>query len=364
MKRVVLLGGGHSHIEVVRRCVERRLAGEVVLVNPFEVLPYTGMVPGYVAGRYARADFEIDLVRLCASAGVVFKRCAGIAIDPASSGLLCDDGSSLAYDVLSIDIGSVLESDTRGAAAHAIPVRPLAPFVDAWGDLLSRSRRASFVVVGAGAGGVELALAVHAALAATGATPRIALVGDSGSLVPGYPRHASRMLEATCRARGIGIYLGSRVAEVMPDGVLLATGEHVGSERVIWATGPAAPTWLRATGLALDERGCVAVDTCLRSISHANVFATGDVASVAGYDRPKSGVYAVRQGPRLHENLRRALDGEELVEYVPQRRALALLGTGDGRAVGVYGPLTVEGSWVWRWKDAIDRRFVTRYRGR
>jgi selenide,water dikinase len=134
-------------------------------------------------------------------------------------------------------------------------------------------------------------------------------------------------------------------------------------DAALWATGAAPAAFLRETGLALDAGGFVEIDATLRSTSHPEVFAAGDVASMRGTPRPKSGVYAVRQGPPLARNLAAALAGGALAAYRPQREALALITTGERYAVATRGGLTLQGAWVWRWKDWIDRRFMARYRG-
>lgn len=361
MTRLILLGGGHSHIEVLRRWARVSAPVEVVLVSPFESLPYTGMVPGFVAGWYGEEDIGIDLASLCERAQATFIRASAVALDCEAHAIVCSDGTKLGYDLLSIDVGSVLDMSTPGAGEHALPVRPLHTFVSSLQRRRAGEPLQRVAIVGAGAAGVELALALHAAIARTGRIPRVTLLGDAPVPLPSFPQQARKRLEHICAQRGVTVRSSAHVRTLSADAVHL-DDERIPVDLSIWATGPAAPAWLARSGLATDARGFVAVDTHLRSISHPDVYAAGDVASIAGHERPKSGVYAVRQGPHLAENLLRSLRGESLVPYIPQRRALALIGTGDRRAVAVYGDYSWEGAWVWRWKDLIDRRFVARYR--
>jgi selenide,water dikinase len=336
------------------------MPAEIVLIDPNPALPYTGMVPGYIAGVYDRSDILIDLVSLCARATATFTRARGVAIDTRSRLVHCNDGSAVGYDVLSIDIGSTLDTAVPGVVEHALCVRPLWRFVSEWPPRMVSCQ--NLVVVGAGAAGIELALAVHGYGYARGKSPSITVVGDAPSIAPALAPRARIRLRHACESRGIRLELGARLAGVTPRSVRLDSGATLAAHTVLWATGPAPHGWLRETGLELDERGYLAVDDCLRVGGRPDVYAAGDVASIVGYTRPKAGVYAVREAPVLAENLERALRGERPRRYVPQRLALALIGTADCRAVGAYGPLSVEGEWVWRWKDAIDRKFVQRYR--
>jgi selenide,water dikinase len=160
----------------------------------------------------------------------------------------------------------------------------------------------------------------------------------------------------------VAVHLGSAVERVEPGRLHLAGGGMLEAGVIIWATGASAPSWPKRSGLAVDDRGFIRVDERLQSISHPCVFAAGDIASVDGHRRPKNGVYAVRAGPPLAANLRRALTGQALAAWTPQKRALALISTGDRYAVASRGGLALEGSWVWRWKNRIDRRFIRRYR--
>ncbi|MEQ9002213.1 MAG: selenide, water dikinase SelD, partial [Pseudomonadales bacterium] len=215
-------------------------------------------------------------------------------------------------------------------------------------------------LVGGGAGGVELALAARRVLPAS---VSVQLLTDA--LLPGQNGRARRLLERALAAAGVALEQGFRVTQARRDGEVLemsaVDGRRCQVDELFWVTGVAAPPWIRAAGFATDDAGFLAVDEYLRSLSHANVFAAGDVAALRGQPRPKSGVFAVREGPVLADNVRRALEGRPLRRFRAQRRFLTLIGTADGRAVASRGPLAAHGRWVWRWKQHIDRRFMRRF---
>ena len=371
MSRLVLLGGGHSHVEVIRRLMLHSMRGvQITLVSPDRYAIYSGMLPGWIAGHYELSQCSIDLEALCQAAGVRLYRATADGIDAAARRVQCSDGTLLEYDVLSLNIGSTPDWDAiPGAIEHGVPVKPLARFTQAW-EALKRSvhrssKRTVIAIIGAGAGGVELALAMQFGLSKgfdDNAGPVLHLLTDHSGVLRGHAPGAARRFERILRARGIAVHLESRVTHIDP-GTLYRDGQGaLQFDHALLATTAAAPKWVGAGGLQTDPRGFVLVNTSLQSLSHPDVFAAGDVASIEGASVPKSGVYAVRQGPALAENLRRVLTARPLVIYSPQKHALALISTGDRCAVASWRGLSFAGAWVWRWKDAIDRRFVAKYR--
>lgn len=367
-RRLLLIGGGHSHVEVIRRWGLQPEPGvTVTLVSPDRHTPYSGMLPGHIAGHYQYEDCHIDLDALCAHSGVARIAATTGRIDLAGRIAGCDHAPDQPFDILSIDAGSTpVLAPIPGAARHGTPVKPVARFLQHWALLRDSARKSAaglhVVIVGAGAGGVELALAMQYRIHSDRARAHFTLVSDGPTILASHPRGVQRRFAAILRERGIAVRLHSPVVQAEAGVLLLAGGKQLRADHAIWITGAAAPAWPRNCGLQTDNAGFIAVDAHLQSLSHPGVFAAGDIASMAGTPRPKSGVYAVRQGPPLHENLRRALRGEPLVEYRPQPRALALISAGDRYAVASYGPLAFGGRWVWRWKDRIDRTFMQRYR--
>lgn len=370
---LVLAGGGHAHVEVLRRFARAPVAGmRVVVVARERLTPYSGMLPGHLAGHYARAACHIDLGPLAAAAGARLIHGEATALDLDRKLLACRDGTIVPFGLLSLDVGGrPAMAGVTGAATHTLPVKPVDDFLAGWQAIeaaaLGCEGRYRIAVVGAGAGGVELCLALqhrlcrraHAA-GIDSPKPAFTLIADTAEILPSHAPGVRRRLTRCLTGRGIALHLGQPVVRVEPGRVHTAAAT-IAADAVIWATGVAPAPWLRAAGLATDAHGFVAVDATLRSASHPFVFAAGDVAALAGHDLAKSGVYAVRQGPVLAENLRRTVQGAPLRPYRPQRRFLALISTGDRNAIASRGPLLAEGAWVWRLKDWIDRRWMRRY---
>ncbi len=368
MRRLVLLGGGHSHAAVLKRFGEEPVDGvELVLVNPGRYAAYSGMIPGLIAGDYEWRQCHIDLERLAGFAGARFLDDRAVGIDPDARRVALAGGTALEYELLSIDVGSTPAAGSfPGVARHAVSVKPVERLLAALEDLRERSRRGTLgrvAVVGAGAAGIEVMLALQHRIRGECATPPAFVVAtDAPHVLPGHPARARAIVGRILRERGISVLAGKAVAALSGSGLTLAGGEEVPADAVIWATGAAAPEWLSATRLALDARGFIAVWRTLQSISHPDVFAAGDCATPVDSPNPKSGVFAVRQGPVLAGNLRRALAGQALAPFSSSSLALALLNCGDHHAVASWGVIALEGRWVWRWKDRIDRQFVARYR--
>ena len=360
MKRLLLLGAGHAQLSVLSALARRRMAGaEVLLVTASERLVYSGMVPGLIAGRWREADCSIDIAALARAAHVPLRLGRAVALDAAAHTLTLADGERIGYEALSINTGPTMNRERiPGAREHALFVRPIEAFIALWQRTraLAEERPLAVVVIGNGAAGVEIVLAVRAAL---GARASLTLVSD-GALLPSYtPRVRERATAALRRAQ----------VQVLPGRCSGIERQHVqiGSMRVacdapIVAVGSDPPEWLVSSGLALDDAGFVRVGATLQSASHANVFAAGDVIVRDDAPHPRSGVYAVRAGPALAANLHAFVAGGTLSPYVPQPRSLNLLALGDGRAIASWGAWSAEGRLMGWWKDRIDRAFIARYR--
>lgn len=361
---LVLLGGGHAHALVLRAWAMAGLPGaRLTLVSPEPVAPYTGMLPGLVAGLYRREELEIDLVRLARAAGARLILAPAEGIDLAARTVRVAGRPPVGWDVLSIDIGITGEMPgLPGFAEHGVPAKPLGRFAEVWEGFVARVAAGTappeVVVIGAGAAGVELALAIARRLARLGrGAPSVRLLERGAEALPGLSAGARRRLLGALRTAGVELLTGAAPAAVAADAVRLADGRVLPAALTVGAAGARPQAWLAGTGLPLSD-GFITVGPTLQSPADPAVFAAGDCAHLSHAPRPKAGVFAVRAAPVLAANLRAALAGGRMRSFRPQRDFLRLVSTGDGRAVADRSGLSAEGRWVWRAKDRIDRRFM------
>ncbi len=374
LRDIVLVGGGHTHVGVLKRFAMKPEPGvRLTLICRDTHTPYSGMLPGYIAGHYRYDDVHIDLRRLAEYAGARFFRDEAIGIDHDARIVLCRSRPPVSYDVMSINIGSTPRIDRVGGAGdHAVPVKPIHRFNDRWLRLLERLEAhpglTRVAVVGGGAGGIELLLAMQfrlgRELAERGRDPAelsFALYTRGDTILPTHNARVQAHFHATLTRRHVAVHTGTDIVEVDAGRLRDADGHWHVADEIVWVTNAGGAAWLRDTRLALDGEGFIEVDDTLRSPSDPNIFAAGDIAHQVNHPREKAGVFAVRQGRPLADNLRAAVTGRPLAPYRPQAKWLALISTGDRHAVASRGSLCLAGDWVWRWKDGIDRRFMARF---
>lgn len=388
-KEVVLLGGGHAHLAVLKQFGMRPLPGvRLTLVSPSYDTPYSGMLPGHIAGHYTFAESHISLLPLCQFANAQFYQDAAVALDLENRKIHCQQRPPVAFDILSIDTGSTPSLClTPGAAEYAIPIKPVELFLQRWAAIENQlkakpDRPARFIIVGAGAGGAELTLSLQHRLGklftkepAPKERFHFSLFAASSTILP---THAPQVRESYRRilvSRKVAVYTHCRITEVFADRVHTSQNGRHEYDYLLWATEASAPNWPKTAGLDVDKHGFIVVNNHLQSTSHPFVFAGGDVASMRLHPRPKSGVFAVRQGLPLARNLRAAVLGERkefrndpnakrailFVFYTPQKHFLSLISTGNCFAIASRGRWLVKGKWVWKWKDWIDRRWIRQY---
>ncbi len=369
--RLVLAGLGHAHLFVLEALQNGAFAPcEVIVCNAEPLHVYSGMVPGWLGGRYAESELSLDIASVCARSGATWEPHHVVALNADQSFVRLDDGRELTFDVCSVAIGSKPAGlETPGAREHATPLKPLQQVETIKQRLttLGSFRSGAVTIVGGGLAGIEMALAARAQLRQTGDrgdAVTVRIVNREPQLYVARGHRLSRLLADACAQLAVRVENDVEVSGVSARDVALRDGRQLASDIVIWATGPAAAPWLRDSGLAVDASGFVLVNEHLQSTTCRRVFAAGDCATLAyAPDTPKAGVYAVRMGPPLAQSLAQALRGELLsAQYQPQRRWLTLVNTGDGRAIASWGPFAIRGKWAMRWKDRIDRAFIARFR--
>lgn len=386
-QNLVFVGGGHSHAIALRMWGMNPLPGvRVVLISDVTHTPYSGMLPGYIAGFYNYDQCHIDLRALANFAQAQFICDRAVGLDLANNRVICAHSPPVAFDILSLDIGSTPEiAAVPGAADYAIPAKPVPNLLYHWHQLLEafKEKPLKIGIVGGGAGGVELALSMSARfnqiLAAqyppscskpNSSNFQVHLCQRSPEILPNHSTYVRKNLAKFLTQRGILLHLKEKVTRIAPRTfapspviIYCESGFTLECDRLFWVTQASAPSWLGASGLSTDSAGFIQVRNTLQSISHSHIFATGDIATMIDHPRPKAGVFAVRQGLPLYKNLRRILQGRPLKPFKPQKNFLTLIGTGEGSAFadrGVFGlgpsPL------LWYWKDWIDRQFMEKFR--
>jgi len=360
---IVLLGGGHSHVQVIKKWAMHPLPGvELILVSAGAGAPYSGMLPGRLAGWYTDEEMHFNLPAICARAGVAFIDDRVMAIDPVRREVHLAGRAPLAYDIASLNVGIEPEVPP-GAGGHprVMRVKPIGTLLAQWEQLWRDQPEGDWLIVGGGAAGFELAVIAALKCRERGVKIRLHLLDSGERVLSAHGARVAARAESLLAEMGVQVHHRARIARFAGDQAMAEDGREFSFSQALLATGAGAPAWFAASGLPVDERGFVRVDDQLRVEGFADLFAAGDCIHFSAQPLPKSGVFAVREGPVLFENLVRAVKKQKLKTYRPQRRTLALITSGEKRALLSYGGVALEGEWLWRWKDRIDRRFMERF---
>lgn len=377
IKDLVLIGGGHSHLFVLKHFAMNPIPGvRLTLITRDLHTPYSGMLPGFIAGHYSYDQAHIDLRPLAqfAKARIFHEEVSAIHLEDKK--IICSDRPPIHYDIASINIGSTPSTlHIPGAKQFTIPVKPINYFLSKWDLLineitstLDHKQSFSLSIVGGGAGGIEIALAaqyrLHHLLNLNNIDTnklKINLYCDTATILPSHNSQARGIFYRVLNERNINIHTQQNIITVDKNKLTSIDGTEFYTDSTLWITNASAPNWLADSGLQVDSNGFIAVNDCLQSTSHHNVFAAGDIASVINHPREKSGVFAVRQGPPLAKNLTRTVQNEKLIPFKPQKNFLGLISTGDKYAVASRGNWSLEGAFLWKVKDWIDRKFMDKF---
>lgn len=359
MKTLVLAGGGHSHLHCLEQLKKDTQANlRVILISPSRYQYYSGMFSGYTEGVYSLDDIRIDLAKLCEKIGCTFIEDAIVAVDPDKHTLEGSVGTIYNYDLVSFDIGSRISiPDSLISQVSSIKPNYLFP------EKLHQLRESTHpVIVGGGASGVELAFSVHAWRQQQGLLSNATLI-SSTSLLSDLSKVITKKIEAIAQKKSLSFYTGAPVETITDKYVVTSADKTYRQSEVLWLTGPKSDNVFRHSGLQTDADGYLLVNRFLQSVQHPQIFGAGDCISINHYPKlPKNGVYAVRQGPILWNNLKNSLNKEALQPFRPQKRFFSILSTGGGQAFLSYGNFTIHGKSSWKIKQFIDRKFMKRYK--
>ncbi|HSS77012.1 MAG TPA: FAD-dependent oxidoreductase [Thermoanaerobaculia bacterium] len=369
--RLLLVGAGHAHLEILRRLILeplRDVALTVVSVSPLH--HYSGMVPGYLQGTYREDEIAVRIPDLVARAEGQFLCGRAVALRPDRQVVHVQTSPAetveVPWDLVSFAVGSNTAGiDAPEIATEAQRIKPLervAALQDRLRELARGGGTIPAVVVGGGAAGVEVALAMASALEKEGAAHRLTIAEGGKEILPGYRRRFRQRARDILHQRGIVALTGARITAVRPDSAATEDGTRIPSKLTVWLTGAVSWPLFLSSGLPLDDRGFLLTGDSLSSVDDPRIFAAGDCGTLASHPiTPKAGVYAVREGPVLWQSLKAAVEGGQPPRYAPQSGFLSILNTGDGRALLDYKGIVSHSRWAWQLKDRIDRRFMRRH---
>lgn len=377
IKDLVLIGGGHSHLFVLKYFAMNPVPGlRLTLITRDLHTPYSGMLPGYIAGHYKYDQAHIDLRPLAQFAQARIYHAEVKSIDLNNKLIMCPDRPPINYDFVSINIGSKPGTlHIPGASEFSIPVKPIDRFLTQWDQLIEnvlttvkKGETFHLAIVGGGAGGVEMALATQYRLHSlfemqniNDAKLEIDIYCDSESILPTHNAQVRKRFKHVLQQRNIRIHVNHLINKVEKQYLVSTDDQKHDANAVLWVTNASAPSWLAEAGLQVDANGFIEVKDTFQSVSHDNIFAAGDIAAVVNFPREKSGVFAVRQGPPLAKNLARAVQSQTLKPFKPQKNFLGLISTGNKYAIASRNNWSLEGAWLWKIKDWIDRKFMDNF---
>jgi len=359
---LVFIGGGHTHVLVLRMLAMNPIPNvRLTLISDTRLTPYSGMLPGFISGHYSKAQTHIDLNKLAQAGNVRFIHGRVTGLDVDRKRIEVHNHPDIEYDKVSINVGSTPNLTVPGAKEFAVGVKPVSQLTGVWAHLLAHDYQGKiphWAIVGAGAAGVEIALAIAHRFSQQQKPIQLSLVQAGSELLSNYQTNVQTSVRKALKDHNVTLVNNFRVATVEQHQLVANDNQTLAIDKSIWCSAATAPVWPTKAGLATDAQGFIDVNAYLQSTSHPDVFAAGDVANMTHSPRPKAGVYAVRCAPFLEKNLRAALQHKKFTETKLQTNFLSLISLGDQTAVGQKMGFSFSGKWVWRWKNHIDLTFM------
>lgn len=371
--RIVLIGLGHTHLHILKEWRRRPIdSAALICISNQADAAYSGMLPGVLAGNYPPSAMKIDLNQRCKSVGASLILGETENIDLHERSVSIAGQAPLAFDWLSVGVGSrpaKIEGDNG-----AISIKPMQTFLTRLAAAIEQQishsktdRPLRIVVIGGGAGGVEVSLCLDGWLRSQLGSREysLSIVHRGAHLLAGGNPRAIRIVTKLLHSRGVEILLNHEAQKISKEGIFAKERnkreEFVPADIVISAVGATAPPILDTLRIPKDRRGFILTSPTLQSVTESRLFAVGDSGTIQNHAVAKAGVYAVRQGPILMNNLRCASNNQPLKKFKPQADFLWLLNTGDHRAILQYKRLALQGRWCWWLKHWIDTRFIRQH---
>ena len=363
IKQLVLLGGGHANVQVLKKLSMNNIKGlNTILISEHFEATYSGMTPGYIHKDFSKDEISIDLQRLCFNADATFIKDKVIKLDTNRQEITLQNFPSINYDLLSINTGSI--SNTKKIkienSSKYFFVKPISSLVKnlSYIDQIVKNKRSKIVIIGGGVASYELAFSLKRRYESP---VDITIIGKKILKEKNLNKKTKNNLKKIANNLGISEYKGEVISLSEKD-ITLNNGDKIVCDLTLVSTGANIESWLFDSSLNKDERGFIRVDNNLLSINEKNIFVTGDASSIENISRPKSGVMAVRQGEILKENIFLKLTGKNLIKFKPQKNWLYLIGTYKNYALLNYFFLTFHGRWCWKLKVLIDKNFINKFK--
>lgn len=370
MFNLVFIGGGHSHAIALKLWGKKPVLGvKVTLISDVKNTPYSGMLPGYLGGYYNYQESHINLEKLAKFAKINLIIDSVIDIDPHQKNIPCKSGKRIDFDLVSIDIGSTPKnSDIEGANLYTIPAKPVNLLLAKWQEITDQAEHnndklLTLNIIGGGAGGVELAMNIHRKLSSILAPNKlkINLIHKREKILSNQNEWVSYKLTEILKSKNINLYLNTTIKAVNRDNIITESELKIPADHHFLVTQASAPLWLKNSSISTDKDGFIFIKDTLQSLNYDFIFATGDIATMVNYPCPKAGVFAVKQGKPLYENICNFLNNKPLKSYHPQRNYLNIIGTGNDSAVAMWGYFGGESPILWHWKKHLDNTFIKQF---
>ncbi len=362
-KRILLLGGGHANIQVLHGLASLDASEiQVTLISDSRFSPYSGMIPSFMAGVYKANQLHFDLESICHRYGFQFVEAKVTRIEASQNKVETSNGQIFEYDICSINLG-IQPQEILGHPEDMsiVYLKPISKLIEKWEKIkTSEQEIKDITVIGGGAGAFEIAVACRRFFSR--ADQKIRMITGSHLLLAEHSKLTRQWARQSLSKLRIDLVEGKRVEKIEDTQLVLNDGTSIKQQICFIGITAKAPSLFRDSNLPRDEQGFVLVDAKLRVQSFENIFAAGDCCHFAPKNLPKAGVYAVRQGPILLQNIQALLNEKlSMVDYKPQKNFLTILVSGENQGIASYANFAVRGRLAWILKNRIDLKFMTRF---